>query len=257
MKFNIFLFVSALVISGVAQAGSDTHGGDPCEQSVTETYSQLDAKLSQQLEVLGEDLYQEVKWGVYEWFRERTLIKLVPGPIFVDGVEKAARSFRKIRTIELSRKKWCELSDIRKESVLFHEHLVMAEVERTMDYHVSSRYISNMKAMEDKKLEMTNAKKWACQSNAYMVLSNNKLVIRSDAAFKEYNGAYSPDRLPPFFGPTPAVAFNRLLKGSGFRYTGHIFCKKVVPTQKDPDSDSERALCIEEATISNSCVPQF
>jgi hypothetical protein len=237
----------------VQQRGSDIgHGGDACWQETLEAEKSLAANLWYQIQTLGSPIYSDVDWNVYNWFIQHSTWDIVP-EVFLNGESVEALSYRDKRQTLISRKKFCGLPPLRKQSILFHEHLVLAEMEDTKSFPISGRYISNQTTAE-------NAKNWVCQSTAYLVVAYTPTIFLGgrENSIPQLTGAY--------YGATAQEAFNRMQKLTGhpLEWKQRSVCNRIQEISKEsledrykrhPDFGSSTYFqCIEPATIANSCV---
>jgi hypothetical protein len=242
--------LALLGCESVAHAQQERHGGDSCQQSIKSMEVELMTNLSRQWNHLGgAKVYPEINFGVFNWFRERVSYKIVP-QTFVGGEETEAASDRGTRMIELSRSKWCKLPNENKQAVLFHELLVIAEIEKTGDYSVSARYLPNISAAQAAERQAfaaeevrLNQDRFVCEVIAYFERGlQNPLQIDETVSPNRYQSK----------GATAAAAWSQM--AFLFQSKSNVVCKRTE-RQFDPNYRGQYiTVCAELATIANSCI---
>jgi hypothetical protein len=218
-----------------AFAENGGRGDDECLQSLYENDNAIVVELTRQIDALK--VYSNVDWASYNWFAQRTRFEIVPKleltPTCPEGSD--ACTSRKTRTTKFSRTTFCKFSDLKKQKIIFHEHLVMAEIEDTWDFHISGEYIPNR-----------NKSHWSCSGTGFFLVPGQTDII------------YSDDGLPlRAYGSTPDEAWRKL--NAHYSAGGALFCSRVGRPPHDSSfyADGRIGQCFEVSTPASACVQQF
>ena len=228
----IEVVIAGTAVSVTALAGGYSGGGDSCTQSIPKMQALVVESLRQQ----GQRTYPEVDFSTLKFFMKRATISLVP-KTEVNGVETDARSFPESKTIELSRSRWCALGDEQKASVLFHEYLVVMELETTNHYEISSRF----EPAQD-------LEKYVCNVTTYTDDCHLQLSIGRSGAW--CGGLLDSKHVVTGYGPSADTA----LRDAISKTSGDVPCYRIAyDAEVTKGLNGARYFCAEPVTTSNSC----
>jgi len=235
---TVFTMFISIAVGSMSFAGSESgNGGDTCLQSVPVIKTLMIRSISAQ----GQKTYPEFDFSTLNFFQKRTVIEVISRTYDENGRETDATSYPSQKKIQLSRARWCDQNEASKASLLFHEYLVVMELEQTGVYDISSRFVF----IDESEEEERQKQRWVCTIPYHNYIGGTGFPSFRETRYSRATGA------------TALEAFDSALRSIPSNMSACYKVQANLSPGGGRSYDGEYKYdyyCSEAPTVANSCV---